>query len=82
MENIILVTISAVVDIDRFNNDNLLLNDLLWYKTFSNYQGVEFVDLLKYFSKQKYHEKYYFTCDQHFNLNGAKVVGKIINKKL
>ena len=82
VKNIILVTIPSVVDIDRFNNNNLLLNDLLWYKTFSNYQGVEFIDLLKYFSKQKYHEKYYFTCDHHFNLNGAKVVGKILNKKL
>ena len=71
-----------VVDIDRFNNNNLLLNNLLWYKTFSNYDGIKFIDLLKYFSKEKYHEKYYFTCDHHLNLNGAKFVATILNKEL
>ena len=57
----------------RFNNNSLFINDLLCYKTFSNYQDVEFVDLLKYFNKEKYHEKYYFTCDHHFNLNNANL---------
>lgn len=82
VKNIVLVTIPSVVDIDRFNNNSLYLNDLLWYQTFSNYQGVEFIDLLKYFSKEKYHERYYFTCDHHFNSNGAAFVAQIINKKL
>jgi hypothetical protein len=46
-----------MVDVDRFNNNNLLLNDLHWYKIFSSYEDVDFIDLLKYFSKKKYHKK-------------------------
>ena len=73
VENIITVTILSMVDIDKFNNNNLLLNDLYWYKIFSNYENVEFIDLLKFFSKEKYHEKYYFTCEHHFILMVQKL---------